>query len=138
MRPNPILLPLLAAALLLAPPAGAAIYQWKDASGKTVISDKPPPAGGILQKKDASAAPAAAGAAPSAAPPASWSDREIEFRKRQMEAREKADKTAKDQAAAADRERNCQNARKRLNALDSGMRIVGVDDKGERQYMDDA
>ena len=131
-RPLPLLL-LVALCLGLASPAGAQIYKWKDASGKTVISDKPPPGQLPVPKQDDSV-PAAQ--AEPAQP--SLADRELEFRKRQKEARENAEKAEKEAAAAAEKEENCSNARRQLQMLESGERIALRNDKGERYFMDDA
>jgi hypothetical protein len=141
MRPKRPLLPLLAAlCLCLALPADAQIYKWKDASGKTVISDKPPP--GQLpapQKSDDGAPPAETEPATETPPaPPSLADRELEFRKRQKEAQENAEKAEKEAAAAAEKEENCQTARRQLQSLESGERIALRNDKGERYFLDDA
>jgi hypothetical protein len=129
--PKPTLIPILVAALCLTLPASAQIYQWKDSSGKTVISDKPP-AGQVPARTVNTYGPAEATKQPSLA------ERELEFRKRQQEAQENAEKTQKEEAAAAEKTRNCQAARRQLQALESGERIALRDEKGERYFMDDA
>ena len=134
MRPRRTTLSLLAAALCLALPASAQIYQWKDQNGKTVISDKPPVGQVTLQKQIDSVPPAKTGAKQQP----SLADRELEFRKRQKEAQENAEKAKKDEVASAERNESCQNARRQLQALESGERIALRDDKGERYYLDDA
>lgn len=111
----------------------AQIYQWKDANGKTVMSDKPPIGNAQPQRKFESAS---TGEAPS--PQKSVADRELEFRKRQKEARESTEKANKEQAASADKKEYCDNARRQLQALESGERIALRDDKGERYFMEDA
>jgi uncharacterized protein (DUF3084 family) len=124
-------LPILLAALCLALPASAQIYQWKDPDGKTVISDKPP-AGQAPAQKINTYGPAVEPKQPTLA------ERELEFRKRQKEAQEKAEKAQQEEAAAAEKNRNCQAARRQLQALESGERIALRDEKGERYFMDDA
>ncbi|MDR2450746.1 MAG: DUF4124 domain-containing protein [Candidatus Accumulibacter sp.] len=124
-------LPILLAALCLALPASAQIYQWKDQDGKTVISDKPP-AGQVPAQKVNTYGPADAPKQPTLA------ERELEFRKRQKEAQENAEKAQKEEAAAAEKNQNCQTARRQLRALESGERIALRDEKGERYFMDDA
>ena len=128
----PAFLSLLAAALCLALPASAQIYQWKDQNGKTVISDKPPAGPVPLQKQIDSGTAAKTG---SKQP--SLADREMEFRKRQKEAQENSEKARKEETASAERNENCQNARRQLQVLESGERVVSRDDKGERYYLDD-
>ena len=76
-------------------------------------------------------------AAGSAAPKTA-ADKDLDFKKRQKEAQDKAAKDEKDQAAAADKKANCEKARQYLRTLESGERIGLRDDKGERYFMDDA
>ena len=128
----PAFLSLLAAALCLALPASAQIYQWKDQNGKTVISDKPPVGQVPLQKQIDSGTAAKTG---SKQP--SLADREMQFRKRQKEAQENSEKSRKEETASAERNENCQNARRHLQVLESGERVALRDDKGERYYLDD-
>ncbi|GHU38731.1 hypothetical protein AGMMS50256_38220 [Betaproteobacteria bacterium] len=123
-------LPFLVVALCLALPVSAQIYQWKDSTGKTVISDKPP-VGQVPVQKQVSPAQAAPGQP-------SLADRELEFRKRQKEAAENAEKAQKETAAAAEKDERCQNARRQLKTFESGVRIASRDDKGERYYLDGA
>ncbi|MFT3850130.1 MAG: DUF4124 domain-containing protein [Propionivibrio sp.] len=121
------------AAFSVAIAANAQIYQWKDESGKTVISDKPPVGSVTATKRiDSASAPSAIPAQKSAA------DRELEMRKRQKEAQDASEKAAKDQTVAADKAKNCESARRNLQALESGERIALRDDKGERYFMDDS
>lgn len=113
--------------------AHAQIYQWKDESGKTVISDKPPTgAASVAKKSDI----ASSSSAPSNQK--SLADRDLELRKRQKEAQDNSEKVAKEQAASAERTKNCDAARRHLQALESGERIALRDDKGERYFMEDA
>ena len=125
---------LLALAVVLASPlAGEQIYQWKDDSGKTVISDKPPAASARAQRRIETNAPGG-----DLAPQKTLADRELEFRKRQKDAQENAEKAQKEQTIVAARKENCLAARRQLQLLESGERIGMRDDKGERYYLDDA
>lgn len=142
--------------LLCALVAGAAVnaqvYQYKDASGRTVYSDQPPPApvapkragkvvdssinpaSGPEAEKDK--APAIAPAAGSTAPK-SLADREMDFNKRQKERQERE---AKEQKEAANRQAmkdECERAQRQLQIFDSGQRISTQDANGERVYLDD-
>jgi hypothetical protein len=121
------------AALLAATPLYAQVYEWKDANGKTIYSDQAP-VGNVreLRKLDSGSSAASSPAQKSAA------DREMDFRKRQKEAQDSAEKAGKDQTASAARSENCANARRQLQVLESGERIAQRDDKGERYFMDDA
>ena len=125
-------------------PASAQIYQWKDANGRTVVSDTPPP-GSVAKKQrigGSAPAPAAEPAATSApaAPvaksgPQGLSERDMEFKKRQQEQKEKADKAAKEEADKTARQENCDRARQALTTLESQQPVATVDEKGERQIM---
>jgi hypothetical protein len=127
------LIALAVVAFLAAATVSAQVYEWKDESGKTNYSDKPP-IGNVRQQRRLDSAP----------PPVisttqkTAADRELEFRKRQKEAQESAAKSDKDQAASAEKQENCANARRQLQILESGERVAQRDDKGERYFMDDA
>ena len=149
-----ILLSAAFAVIFTALPAEAQIYKWTDANGKTVVSDKPPP-GQLPQQrtevKTQNPPPAqlsqqdaeekAQDASPSEAKTEkkekTWVDRDLEFRQRQMERAEKEEKAKKEAAAAADKKENCDNARRRLQTLESGQRIAMLNDKGERYFIED-
>ncbi len=121
-------------ALSLALPAGAQIYQWKDANGKTVISDKPP-VGQVRQQKTLESGTQAQ---VQNQKQKSLADRELEFRKRQKESQENSEKAQKEEASATEKRENCANARRQLQVLESGERIALRDEKGERYFMEDA
>ena len=124
--------------------AQAQTYQWKDANGRTFISDTPPPGTKAQRSAAAPSAPVAATAsgaagksaeaAPTASPPAQKSVAELnlEFKKRQQEAKEKADK----QAAETEKRENCERARRSLATLESNQPLSTLDDNGERKVMD--
>ncbi len=119
--------------LFFATVANAQIYQWKDESGKTFYSDKPPVGNAHQQQKIDADSPAY-----NSSPQKTAADRELEFRKRQKESQETAEKTKKEQAAASDMKENCESARRHLQLLESGERVALRDDKGERYYMEDS
>jgi hypothetical protein len=102
--------PALAAAILLAAfAAQAQIYQWQDENNKTVISDRPP-SGPVrqLRRIDTEAPPPAS--EPAAAPAKTLADREMEFRKRQKEAREAAEKSRQGTAREREKAEDCEAA----------------------------
>ncbi|OQA33961.1 MAG: hypothetical protein BWY57_00869 [Betaproteobacteria bacterium ADurb.Bin341] len=127
----------------------AQTYKWKDEKGQTVIGDTPPPHSSKAKKSggDSSAAanqasastekPAAAETAAKNAPPKNAAEKEMEFKKRQLEAKEKADKEAKEQEDAAKRKENCAQAQQAVRTLESSPRIATVNEKGEREYFDE-
>jgi Domain of unknown function (DUF4124) len=150
----------LGSALLFGAAQAQAQWKWRDASGRIQISDLAPPPSvpdkDILQRPGTprnaaqpAAAPAnpalagataTAGAASGAAPalkPKSPLDQELE-RKRKAEEQEKAGKArAEEERRAAQRADNCNRARTSVATLESGQRITRVNDKGEREFLDD-
>lgn len=138
----------LACALAL-PLAASAQWQWIDNQGKKVFSDQPPtadvPEKNILRRpggKAAAAAPAtdaprtdAAAAAP--APKTAGVDKELEEKTRKAEEAEKARRAAEEQKVAKAKADNCNRARQGKATMDSGMRVARMNDKGEREIMDD-
>ena len=148
---------------LLAPTlAHAQLYQWRDNNGRVVFSDQPPPPniapGNIMKTPKAPSKPVATavattpakdGAAPGtpgapskvdakANAPKSLAEREADYKKRQAEAAEKAEKDAQTAAADSRREESCRGMRQSLSALESGQRVRRFNDKGEPYFVDDA
>lgn len=125
--------------LILALAAGIAaqaqIYQYKDESGKTVISDRPPPSN--VRSSRVVGGEAAAPAASASPATKSLADRELEFNKRQKERADRTAKDEKDAAQAEQRKEDCARAQRQLQSLESGERIAGRDDNGERYFLDD-
>ena len=121
------------AALLVALCANAQVYEWKDEKGKTHYSDKPPTSTAPVRKiGDASPATTNASAQTTAA------ERELDFRKRQKDAQDKAEKDRQQQTAAKEKAEACEAARRQLELLESGERIAQRDANGERVFLDDA
>lgn len=128
-------------AALALPTANAQVYQWKDSAGRTMVSDTPPPGAAA---KDARvigdrqpAARSEKAAEKSAEAPKTMAEKDLDFKKRQQEAREKADKEAKEQKAEASRKDNCERARRNLAALEAKQPVAMLDEKGERKLLDD-
>jgi hypothetical protein len=125
---------------LLAPLALAGeIYTWKDASGRVNYSDTPPP--GAQQVRtlrqgttEPQAAPAPAAATPQAK---SIAEQEVEFRKRRAAAQEVEAKAEKEKVAMEEKQRNCQQAKNQLAALESGQRVARFNEQGEREFLED-
>lgn len=135
-----ILVALGLASTLAALPCAAQTYQWKDSAGRTVISDTPPPGAVKSTARTIGGIPIAPGADKSAEKPAdapkTTAERDMEFKKRQQEAREKAEKDAKEAKAARDQQQNCELARRNLSALESGRPMGTLDASGNPQPMD--
>ena len=119
--------------------AHAQIYQWKDSSGRTVISDSPPPGKARSSREIAPAdAPGSAPvASPASSAPKSLSEQNVEFKKRQQEARERSEKDAKASDNAARKRENCESAKSTVTALESERRFVVAGENGEDKLMDD-
>ena len=124
---------LTAALLCIVAAAQAQIYKWQDQNNRTVISDRPPT--GVVRKPrtiEAEAPPAAADAGKTMA------DREMDFRKRQKESVERNEKAEKEQRLTAQRQEDCDAARRSLQAMESGERVAMRDARGERYFLDDS
>lgn len=146
------MLPFLALAGMVCLPGPAdAQWKWRDQNGQVNISDRPPPrevpekdilarptpqartvAGAPAPAPAASAASALAG--PVASPPV---DRELEARKKAAEQEQAAKAKAEADKLAANRAENCRRARGQVAALESGERMARVNQKGEREVLDD-
>ena len=116
----------------------AQTYQWRDSSGRLVISDNPPPASVRDAKTLGTPAPKAGGVPQPMDGQKTTAEKDMEFRKRQQEAREKSDKEAKEAALAAQNRENCERARTHLQALESGRRMILPDGKGGETFLEDA
>lgn len=153
---------LAAGALLLASAAGhATTWQWRDAQGRMVYSDRAPPAdvrsSQILRSpvigQPASSLPSAASPPPelppavdAAASPAkapagaatTWVERERAFRQRMAESEASEAKQREDSEHAATRQRACDDARREIRMLESGLRVVTLNARGEPEPLDGA
>lgn len=150
-------LTLLGLALAL-PAVCSAQWQWIDKDGRKVFSDQAPPpeipAKSILRQPGSKAHPAAVtgpAAAPdtaassaqvaksvSGAPKLSGKDKELEEKKKKAEAAETEKKKEKEEEIAKARADSCDRAKRAKASFDSGVRISRTNDKGEREFLDDA
>ena len=64
-------------------------------------------------------------------------DRDLQARKRSAEQEQSAKTRAEEERAAQQRAENCRSARGHVSALETGQRIVRVNDKGEQEILDD-
>jgi len=152
VRPRLLLWIAAAAAGLLVQAPALAQYTWKDAKGQLHASDQPPPRDvpdkDVIRRPAArAAAQPAAGTAQAASGPASAPSRpvaasapvdpELQQRKARAEQEAKAKAQAEEQRLAGVRAQNCQRARAHLATLDSGSRLVRINERGERVVVDD-
>lgn len=149
-------LPWMLCALLLALPSlgNAEIYKWRDKNGSIRYSDTPPPSnikqeaiGGKRALKPTAQAPVApvANEQPAPAdkeaakdsPPVPGSADEEAATKRQSNAEaEKNNKLEKEKQEAA-RAENCKAAKSNLASYEQGGRVYKMNEKGEREYLDE-
>jgi len=130
--------------------AASAQWQWRDKNNQMHFTDVPPPSD--IPDKDILKRPPSAKQLPASPPPAAAPasaldaasapgsnklEAEAEARRAKAEQEEKAKKKAADEANAAARADNCARAKRQMTALDSGMRISRVNDKGEKEFLDD-
>jgi hypothetical protein len=131
-----------------APETAWAQWKWKDGKGQVHVSDLPPPRDipdkDVMQRPNDSvrrAAAAAAAQASAASAGASVSkpkvDPELEARRARQEQEQKAREKAAEDKASSQRSENCQRARQHMATLESGMRLARVNEKGEREILDD-
>lgn len=133
--------------LLVALPAGAEIYQWRDAHGHVHYSDTPPAgenattirpavAPTVQPGKDVATGTGAGGSA-EAAKPETLAERDLAFRQRRAEAAAAAAKAEQEHQQSAQRQRDCEQGRNQLVALESGQRLARFNRDGEREVLDD-
>jgi hypothetical protein len=149
-RPFAALLALLAASLLALP--AEAQWKWKDKGGHAQYSDLPPPPGtadqDILMRPSTRrtstaqvAAPASAAsvvAAVASAPAPRTADPELEAKRKKAEEDAAAKNKVEQEKIARERAENCVRAKRQLDTLESGIRLVQANPKtGEREFLDD-
>jgi hypothetical protein len=145
--------------LLCAANIAAAQWQWKDDNGRMVYSDRPPPtnispsqmvkapapkpiakpdAKGDAAKNDPVALAAAnlkAGLpAPAAAKP-TLADKDLESKKKALDAEQADKKRATDAERDARNAAACEDTKASVRTLESGMRVSQTNAKGEREYL---
>jgi hypothetical protein len=141
---------LLGVALAL-PAASFAQWQWIDKDGRKVFSDQSPPADipakNILKQPGSrghsvTAAEPAAPVAPAkpvaAAPKLSGKEKELEDKKKLAEEAEAEKKKDQEEQVARERADNCKRVKSAKVTLDSGVRMARTNEKGEREFLDDA
>ena len=142
-----LLRPLLLVAACLVAFTASAQWQWVDKDGKRVYSDLPPPADipdkNILKRPGSrgsgSVPPAATAPAITPAPAAAAGvDKALDEKKKQAEAAEAAKRKADEERNARIRADNCARAQQAKAGVDAGGRQTRMNERGEREFMDDA
>lgn len=125
----------------------SAQWQWLDKDGRKVFSDRAPPADvpdkNILKRpgnRGTGAAPAPTAApAPAEAPaPQTGVDKSLQEKRKQAEDAEAAKRKAEDERNARIRAENCSRAQQAKAGVDSGSRIARINEKGEREFLDES
>lgn len=127
------------AAMLVAGAAAGQILECVDAKGNKEYAQTCPP-GTVKETQLMKGGTGASSPRTGASAPAtkSLAERDAEFRKRNMERQEAEAKADKAKAESKDAERNCNNARSQLRALQDGLRIARIDpNTGYRSYLSD-
>jgi hypothetical protein len=130
-------------------PAATGLWKWLGPDRRLHVSDLPPPASvpdaDILQRPGGAKPPADAASAAEPTASAPRPDAEYEARLKKAKTRstpasqpKTAEQLAAEEEFAARQAENCKVARSHLRALESGIRIAQMNDKGEREFMDDA
>lgn len=141
--------------------SASAQWQWVDKDGLKVFSDRPPPSDipdkDILKRPrqfgkvpggpapSALPVPEATGTAPEAqagATKPAGVDKELTDKKKQSEKQaadaEAAKRKAEEERVAKVQAENCARARQALAGISSGVRMSRTNEKGEREFLDDA
>ena len=127
-------------------------WQWIDSSGRKVFSDRPPspevPEKNILKHPGTRVVTPAPTPAPQAsaatvkasgvAPRISGQDKVLEEKKKQAEKAEAERVKAQEEKNSQAKAENCTRAKAAKATLDSGSRIARMNEKGEREFLDDA
>jgi len=125
---------------MLANVAAAQIFECVNAKGETEYAYYCAP-GTVQQRQIGKSGESSGDSAPDAGSPPpqkSLQEQNVEFLKRQLERQEAEAKAAKDKAGAEEAERNCNEMRGQLKALEEGQRVNRVDpDTGERIFIGD-
>lgn len=128
------------------PVAASAQWIWLDKGGRKVFSDQPPPPDiapeRILKqagmRAGVAATPTVANAEAAASlPKPSGKDKALEEKKKQAEAVEAEKKKAEEARVASMRAENCARAKTSRANYASGVRLSRMNDKGEREILDD-
>jgi hypothetical protein len=115
----------------------AAVSKWVDSQGQVHYSDELPPTEMKAETLRSTSDTEGTVATKAPAAPKTIAEREAEMKKSQQAKKETADKAAQKQAAADALKANCDNAQQNLSALQSGVRMMEVNAKGENVFIDD-
>ena len=121
--------------LLCSTHAFAGLYKWVDENNQTHYSEQAPTGKKAKVLPSRSSASDAAASAPAASK--TIAERAAELDKAKLAKKGDADKAAQKQAYTDALKENCEGAKRNLASLQSGIRLVEIDAKGERTYVTD-
>lgn len=141
--------PLIAATLLAISLSATAQWQWIDKDGRKVFSDRPPSSdvpeknilkqpGSRLKIADTPANSAPAAAVPGTAVQPAGEDKALAEKKKQAADAETAKRRQEEERIARAQADNCNRARQAKAGVDAGVRLSRINEKGEREFLDDA
>jgi Domain of unknown function (DUF4124) len=117
------------------------VYKWVDKEGNVHYSDLPPSAVEakklVKKTKDAVTPPSAAAQPGQSKPAATFADKELEFRKRKVEAEDAEKKQQLAKAEAKKKEDHCRSLHGNLRTLQEQGRVYRYNDKGEKTFLED-
>jgi hypothetical protein len=141
--------PLIAIVALAFSLSAFAQWQWIDKTGRKVFSDRPPPVdvpeknilkqpgmAPLATEMPASNVPAAA-TPPGSAPKGTGEDKELAEKKKQAADAEAAKRRQEEERVARAQADNCNRARQAKAGLDAGVRQMRINEKGEREFLDE-
>lgn len=122
--------------LLCVSPVHAELYKWVDEQGKIHYSDQP---SGVKPKSETKLnIPNQPSSSSSAEGAKSWQEKDLEFKKRQASAAEKAAKEQKEAQEAKTKRENCEKAKLNQAQLESIAPVYTFDPTTGRRYLNDA
>lgn len=122
--------------MLCVTPVHAELYKWVDEQGKVHYSDQP--AKGKTKSESKLNIPNPSSASPASEEVKTWQEKDLEFKKRQASAAEKAAKEQKEAQEAKTKRENCDNAKLYLAQLESIAPVYTYDPTTGRRYLNDA
>ncbi len=133
---------IVAAFLVVSVGAFAQPYKWVDSNGRIQYSEHPPTGVSDAQTVKrrigtATGVPGADASGSAKAEPLTVTEQEQAFRKRRIEAQEKAQKQAKAEELDKEKRETCQVAERSLAGMESGGRMSRHTAGGEREFMND-
>ncbi|MEA3393030.1 MAG: DUF4124 domain-containing protein [Pseudomonadota bacterium] len=139
--------PLIAIIALAFSLSAFAQWQWIDKAGRKVFSDRPPPVDvpekNILKQPGMSAPAVETPASNTPATPAASAtkatgeDKELAEKKKQAADAETARRRQEEERVARAQADNCNRARQAKASLDAGVRQMRINEKGEREFLDE-